>query len=238
MRAFVTGTDTGIGKTYVSAGLVRALRAAGIEAVAMKPIASGFDWIDGQWCNEDLGALAAAHAHALAPAALNQYAFDPPIAPHRAAELAGVRIDLAPIVAAYARVAAQHPAVLVEGVGGFAVPLSPTLMLADLVHALQLPVLLVVGLRLGCINHALLSAAAIRAAGLPLLGWVANQVDPAMAEAEASLEAIAQRIGAPMLGRVGHAAPAAEFAALARAFSAACDRAPGSTSPAPAVPGG
>lgn len=238
MRAFVTGTDTGIGKTYVSAGLVRALRAAGIEAVAMKPIASGFDWIDGQWCNEDLGALAAAHAHALAPAALNQYAFDPPIAPHRAAELAGVRIDLTPIVAAYARVAAQHPAVLVEGVGGFAVPLSPTLMLADLVHALQLPVLLVVGLRLGCINHALLSAAAIRAAGLPLLGWVANQVDPAMAEAEASLEAIAQRIGAPMLGRVGHAAPAAEFAALARAFSAACDRAPGSTSPAPAVPGG
>lgn len=238
MRAFVTGTDTGIGKTYISAGLVRALRAAGIDAVAMKPIASGFDWVNGQRCNEDLDTLAAAHAHALAPALLNQYAFDPPIAPHRAAELAGLTIDLAPVVSAYAQVAARHPAVLVEGVGGFAVPLSPTLMLADLVRALQLPVLLVVGLRLGCINHALLSAASIRAAGLSLLGWVANRVDPAMAEAEASLQAIAQRIGAPLLGRVDHAAPAAEFNALARAFSAACDRVPGSTSPAFAAPGG
>lgn len=218
MRIFVTGTDTGIGKTFVTAGLVRALRASGVEAVAMKPIASGFDVVDGVRRNDDLLALDAAHGRSLAPADLNQYAFDPPIAPHRAAELAGVELHLAPILAAYTRVSAQHSTVLIEGVGGFAVPLSPTLMLADLARALALPVLLVVGMRLGCINHALLSAAAIRATGLPLLGWVANQVDPGMLEAEASLQAIADRIGAPLLGRVPHAATAIDFARLAQAL--------------------
>lgn len=218
MRALVTGTDTGIGKTFVTAGLVRALRAAGIDAVAMKPIASGFEWVDGQRRNDDLVALDAAHAQSLAPAELNQYAFDPPIAPHRAAELAGVDLQLAPIMTAYERVSARHSTLLIEGVGGFAVPLSPTLMLADLARALALPVLLVVGVRLGCINHALLTAAAVRATGLPLFGWVANQVDPTMREVEASVQAIADRINAPLLGRVPFAAGPSDFARLAQAF--------------------
>lgn len=217
MRAFVTGTDTGIGKTYVTAGLVRALRVRGVDAVAMKPIASGFDFVNGERRNDDLLALDAAQAQALAPQDLNQYAFDPPIAPHRAAELAGVELRLAPILAAYARVSGRHSSVLIEGVGGYAVPLSPTLMLADLAQALALPVLLVVGMRLGCINHALLTAEAIRASGLLLLGWVANQVDPTMREPEASLQAIADRIRAPLLGRVPHAATATDFARLAQA---------------------
>ena len=214
MRLFITATDTDAGKTFVTAGLLRALRAAGRDAVAMKPIASGFlPGPDGP-VNADLATLTDAHDGALPLADLNVYAFDPPIAPHRAASLAGIEIELAPILAAYARVTARHPAVLVEGVGGFAVPLSPTLMLADLARALELPVLLVVGMRLGSINHALLTAAAIRAAGLQLCGWVANRVDPSMLEVQASIEAIDQRIGAPLLGVASHGAGSAEFAAL------------------------
>jgi dethiobiotin synthetase len=220
MHLFVTGTDTHIGKTYVTAGVVRALRAAGRDAVAIKPIVSGVEAGPGGPHFADLSALAAAGAGALAAADLNVYAFEPAIAPHRAAELAGIEIALAPIVAGFTRVAAQHRDVLVEGVGGFAVPLSRTLMFADLARALGLPLLLVVGVRLGCINHALLSAAAIRAAGLTLAGWVANRVDPAMAEAAASIQAIARRIDAPLLGEIGHDAAAAEFERLAAALLA------------------
>lgn len=218
MRCFVTGTDTGIGKTFVTAGLLRALRARGRDAVAMKPIASGFEWHDGRRFNADLDALAAAQAHALDLADLNVYGFDPPIAPHRAAELAGVQLELKPIEAAWQRVSAAHADVLVEGVGGFAVPLSAELMLADLVRALRLPVLLVVGVRLGCVNHALLSAAAIRAAGLDLLGWVANGVDPQMLEPQPSIAAIAARINAPLLAALPFAAGPADFAHLAQAL--------------------
>ncbi len=221
MHLFVTGTDTHIGKTYVSAGLLRALRAAGRDAVAIKPIVSGVEAGPDGPHFADLSALAAAGAGALTPAELNVYAFAPAIAPHRAAELAGIEIALAPIEACVDRVTARHRDVLVEGVGGFAVPLSRTLMLADLARALGLPLLLVVGVRLGCINHALLSAATIRAAGLRLAGWVANRVDPAMTEAAASIEAIAQRIDAPLLGEIGHDAGAADFARLADALLAA-----------------
>jgi dethiobiotin synthetase len=220
MRLFVTGTDTGVGKTFVTAGLVRALRAAGRHAVAMKPIASGFAPGPGGPQNADLDALAAAAGAALAPSDLNSYAFAPAIAPHRAAELAGANIELAPIRSAFERVAARHQDVLVEGVGGFAVPLSSTLMLADLAHALGLPLLLVVGIRLGCINHALLSALAIRAAGLQLSGWIANRVDPTMVEAQASIDAITARIGAPLLGTLGFGADGDEFARVAETLLA------------------
>lgn len=219
MRLFLTATDTDAGKTFVTAGLVRALRAAGRDAVAMKPIASGFTAGPDGPDNADLLALGAANDGALAAADLNVYAFEPAIAPHQAARLAGVEIELAPILAARARVAARHADVLVEGVGGFAVPLSPTLMQADLIRALELPVLLVVGVRLGCINHALLSAAAIRAAGLELVGWVANQVDPSMREAQASIDAIAERIATPRLATLAHAAGAGEFAVLLDALN-------------------
>lgn len=214
----IAGTDTGIGKTFVTACLVRALRAAGRDAVAMKPIASGFEWRDGRRVNDDLLALDAAQQGALAAADINQYGFDTAIAPHRAAELAGACIDPATILVAFDRVAARHRPVLVEGVGGWAVPLGPGLMFADLARALGLPVVLVVGLRLGCINHALLSARAIRADGLALAGWIANRIDPDMAEPEASIAAIAARIGAPLLGACSHDAALAEFTVLARAL--------------------
>lgn len=213
MRLFITGTDTGIGKTFVTAGLVRALRAAGRDASAAKPVASGYERVDGLYRNADLDTLAAASGHC--PGELCVYGFTPAIAPHRAAELSGVEMRLAPIVEAVERLAARHADLLVEGVGGFAVPLSPTLMLADLIRALGLPVLLVVGVRLGCISHALLSAGAIRAAGLPLAGWIANRIDPEMVEAQASIDAIAARIGAPLLGDIGRDADAAQFAIVA-----------------------
>jgi dethiobiotin synthetase len=215
----MAGTDTGIGKTFVTAGLVRALRAGGRDAVAMKPIASGFEWRDGRRVNDDLLALDAAQPGALAAEDLNQYGFDPAIAPHRAAELAGAQIDAAAILAAFERVAGRHRPVLVEGVGGWSVPLGPALMFADLARALALPVVLVVGVRLGCINHALLSARAIRADGLTLAGWVANRLDPDMAEPEASIAAIDARIGAPRLGELSRDAGLDEFARLARALS-------------------
>lgn len=213
MRLFVTGTDTGIGKTFITAGLVRALRAAGRDASAAKPVASGYELVDGLYRNADLDTLAAASDHC--PGELCIYGFTPAIAPHRAAELSGVEMRLAPMVEAVERLAARHTDLLVEGVGGFAVPLSPTLMLADLIRALDLPVLLVVGVRLGCINHALLSADAIRAAGLPLAGWIANRIDPEMVEAQASIDAIAARIATPLLGEIGRDADAAQFAAIA-----------------------
>jgi dethiobiotin synthetase len=214
----ITGTDTGIGKTFVSAGLVRALRAAGCDAVAMKPIASGFEWRDGRRVNADLLALDAAQQGVLPAEDLNQYGFDPAIAPHRAAELAGKPIELATVLAAFARVAQRHRPVLVEGVGGWMVPLGPDWMFADLARALALPVVLVVGVRLGCINHALLSARAIRADGLTLAGWVANRIDPEMAEPEASIAAIDARIGAPRLGELSHNAGLDPFLRLAHAL--------------------
>jgi len=202
VRLFVTGSDTGIGKTFVSAGIVRALRALGREAIAAKPVASGCTEVDGIYRNADLDALAAVSSRCVGE--IGVYGFTPAIAPHRAAELAGVEIRLAPMVSAIERLGARHQDLIVEGVGGFAVPLSRSLMLADLVRALGMPLLLVVGVRLGCINHALLSTQAIRAAGLPLLGWVANRCEPAMDEAQASIDAIAERVEAPLLGCVDH----------------------------------
>jgi len=215
-RYFITATDTGVGKTFVTAGLTRALRALGRDAVAMKPIASGFE----QGLNEDLAELAAAAGRDLSPADLNTYGFEPAIAPHRAAELAGQTIELAPMLAAWQRVSARHGDVLVEGVGGFSVPLSPTLMLGDLARALGLPLLLVVGVRLGCINHALLSAQAISASGLILAGWIANEIDPAMSEPGASIDAIAQRIGVPLLGQIADGADATAFERLVQSLLA------------------
>lgn len=186
----------------------------GRDAVAVKPIASGLE----HGINEDLTELASAADHVLLPEDLNCYCFEPAIAPHRAAELAQARIEIAPIFDAWQRVAAQHGDVLVEGVGGVSVPLGPALMLADLAQALSLPLILVVGIRLGCINHALLSALAIRSAGLNLHGWVANLLDPAMREPEASIGAIEQRIEAPLLGRLEFNADAGSFGRLALAL--------------------
>lgn len=222
LRLFIVGTDTGVGKTHVCAGLLRALRARGRSSVAMKPICSGCEVREDGLINDDIETLRLAGDPNLRAQDLGYYRFAPAIAPHRAAELAGVDIEIAPIVGRYQELSRRYQDVLVEGVGGFAVPLSARAMLADLIAALNLPVVLVVGLRLGCINHALISAQAIRAAGLPLAGWIANRVDPAMAEVDASVTAITARIETPLLGRVGHGASSVAFDALATALLTQC----------------
>ncbi|HEX5124263.1 MAG TPA: dethiobiotin synthase, partial [Rhodanobacteraceae bacterium] len=193
---FVAGTDTGIGKTRASALLVRAERACGRRAIGMKPVASGCVETRDGLRNEDAQALIAASDPAPPYALCNPYAFAPPIAPHIAAREAGIAIALDPLVDAYRMLAGMADRVVVEGVGGWCVPLSDALMQADLVHALEVPVVLVVGLRLGCISHALLSARAIVADRCVLAGWIANRIDPDMARDDENLATLSARIDA------------------------------------------
>lgn len=197
---FVAGTDTGIGKTHASCALLGALRARDLRAVGMKPVASGCHETPAGLRNEDAEALIAMSDPAPAYADCNPFAFAAPIAPHLAARDRGVDIDLARARGAYARLARTTDRIVVEGVGGWAVPFSESLMQSDLVRALDLPVILVVGLRLGCLNHALLSARAIEADGCTLVGWIANRIDPAMQRADDNLASLRARIGAPLLG--------------------------------------
>lgn len=199
---FVTGTDTGIGKTVASAALLHALRARGLRAVGMKPVASGCERIDGEWRNEDALALQRASDPAPAYADVNPYALPEATAPELAARAAGVDIALAPIVSAYRRLAEQADAVVVEGVGGWAAPLSAQWDQIDVVRALRLPVVLVVGLKLGCINHARLAARAIAADGARLAGWIGNDIDPDLPQADEYFGLLAPRIPAPCLGRL------------------------------------
>lgn len=200
---FVTGTDTGVGKTLCACALAHALTARGVDVMPMKPVAAGAVVFDGAWANEDSVALLRAAGRDSArlldvtPVLLRE-----PMAPHIAAAREGRRITLAPILEAFSRLAATGDFVLVEGVGGFAVPLAEDLDSVDLAQALALPVVLVVGLRLGCLNHALLTAGAIRAAGLTLAGWIANAIDPDMAVPDENVAALEARLEAPRLGRI------------------------------------
>ena len=204
MGCFVTGTDTGVGKTLVSAGLLHALARHHRRVVGMKPVAAGLvPWGD-DWASEDAIALRSASTLAVPPAPDNPVLLPDPLSPHIAAARAGVQIDIAAIVASYQTLAAQADAVVVEGAGGFHVPLTDTLTGADLAQALALPVVLVVGLRLGCLNHALLTAEAIRTRGLTLAGWVANRVDPDMEAVEDNIAYLRARLGAPLLADVPH----------------------------------
>ncbi len=201
---FVTGTDTGVGKTWVSRALLKGLNQRG-SAVGMKPVASGCERGPEGLRNEDaLGLIAESVPRPDYPL-VNPYAFAPPIAPHLAALESGQRIAIEVILERYHALARLADRVVVEGVGGWLVPLQeggPTV--ADLAVALGLPVVLVVGLRLGCINHALLTAEAIRGRRLPLVGWVANRIDPAMTRPEANIQTLATHLGAPLLGVVPH----------------------------------
>jgi len=190
---FVTGTDTEIGKSLAASALVFAYAALGLRAAAMKPIAAGAVRRDGRLINDDVEQLAAASNLVLPLELTTPYLFEEPAAPHIVAAAAGVRFDIAHIVACYAQVAAAADVVVVEGVGGFRVPLDDRLDTADLAVALGLPVVLVVGVRLGCINHALLSAAAIHASGLRLAGWIANCVDPLMTHRDANIATLELR---------------------------------------------
>jgi dethiobiotin synthetase len=202
---FVTGTDTGIGKTRVSTGLLKAMSGAGLKCAGMKPVASGAELTPEGLRNEDALTLMAAASMKKPYAVVNPYCFAPPVAPHLAAREAGVEIGLDAICGAYAELCLGAEAVVVEGVGGWQVPLSETLELPDLARELGLPVLMVVGMRLGCLNHALLTARAIRADGLALAGWVANAVDRDFQRPEANLATLSAALDAPLLGQLPYA---------------------------------
>ena len=212
---FVTGTDTGVGKTRVSAGLIAALRGQGLRAAGMKPVASGCTATPAGLRNADALELMAASGLDVPYGRVNPYAFAPPIAPHLAAAEAGMTIRFASIERAFGQLAAQSDCVVVEGVGGWRVPLGPDGDVADLAMRLKLPVVLVVGLRLGCLNHAALTAADVRRCGLPLAGWVGNAIETGFERLNDNLKALGDTLPAPCLGVVRHAA-AATPASVAR----------------------
>jgi dethiobiotin synthetase len=204
---FVAGTDTGIGKTHAACTLLHALRATGQSACGMKPVASGCtDSVDGLR-NDDALALQAASAPPPAYEEINPIALREPLSPHLAAAHAGVTIVLPPLHAAYQKLRTRYDAVIVEGVGGWRVPLAPGLLASALPRAWDLPVVLVVGLRLGCLNHALLSAEAILADGCRLAGWIGNCIDPAMSAIEENIATLHASLPAPCLGILPHGLP-------------------------------
>src|SRR5436190_18705132 len=190
---FVTGTDTGVGKTVVAVTLLQSLAAAGVRCVGMKPVAAGFD-ADG--VNADVRALNGAGNVRASLRECNPFAFADAVAPHLAAEAAGASIDLSTIGAAAGRLARKADVLIVEGAGGALVPLDARDDMLDIAVMLGLPVLLVVGMRLGCLNHALLSALAIRRRGLELRGWIANRLPPPMPISEYIERTLACRLGA------------------------------------------
>ncbi|BCG22493.1 ATP-dependent dethiobiotin synthetase BioD [Pseudomonas tohonis] len=215
---FIAGTDTEIGKTTVAAGLLHAARLAGLSTAASKPVASGCVPTPAGLRNEDALALLGECSLPLAYEEVNPLAFAPAIAPHLAAREVGVELDLSALEGPVRRVIDKGADfTLVEGAGGWRVPLAGGASLSDLPIALGLPVILVVGVRLGCINHAVLSAEAILRDDLPLAGWVANLVDPATSRLEENLATLAERLPAPCLGRIPRLAaptPAAVAACL------------------------
>jgi dethiobiotin synthetase len=198
---FITGTDTEVGKTFVACALLHALRVRGLTALGMKPVAAG---LDSEGKNEDVEQLIAASSFPAPRELINPYAFRAAVAPHIAAAEEGRPIVLENIIAAFEQLRGLADTILVEGVGGFCVPLGADIDTADLAVALNLPVILVVGMRLGCINHALLTEQAISARGLKLAGWVANRIDSAMSHFDENLAALKERINAPLLGVVAH----------------------------------
>ena len=217
---FVTGTDTEIGKTLVSSAMLFALTREGVKAAGMKPVAAGAEERDGAWHNEDVDRLNAVSNVALAPELVTPYLWPEPIAPHIAAQRAGVQMFSSPILQAYGQIKKQCDALVVEGVGGFCVPLSDYFDTADLARELNLPVVMVVGLRLGCINHALLTVQAVSAQGLELAGWIANTVDADMPYMQENIDTLRRRLSAPMLGHVPRlSVPTAEAAAAHIDFS-------------------
>jgi dethiobiotin synthetase len=205
---FVTGTDTGVGKTLASCALLHRMRARGLRALGMKPVAAGVEASPEGPVNPDVAALRRASSWPAPLEQVNPYLFEPPVAPHLAAASAGVRIEMAPIRKAFEALRASADAIVVEGVGGFLVPLNDREDAGDLAVALALPVVLVVGMRLGCLNHALLTQQAIVARSLRLAGWIANSIDPRMQRFEDNLQALRQRIAAPLLGVIPHSAMA------------------------------
>lgn len=196
---FLTGTDTEIGKTHIACALLERARQLGLRATGLKPVAAGIE-ADGE--NDDVRRIRQASSVALPAQIRNPYCFAPPIAPHLAAAQAGVEIDFARIAASLSNAQQHADFVVVEGAGGFCIPLGPDQTSADLAVALQLPVILVVGLRLGCLNHALLTAEAITRRGLVLAGWVGNHLATPMSHAAENMATLRALLPAPCLGEV------------------------------------
>lgn len=206
---FIAGTDTDVGKTTVAAGLLHAAQLAGLSTLGAKPVASGCEITPKGLRNSDALALMAQSTVKLPYERINPFAFEPAIAPHLAAREAGIDLSVQGLLGPMREVLAQRADfTLIEGAGGWRVPLSHHANLSDLAIALKLPVILVVGVRLGCINHALLSAEAIARDGLQLAGWVANIVDARTSRLEENLASLAERLPAPCLGRVPRLKPA------------------------------
>lgn len=194
---YITGTDTEIGKTHATCALLAHAVKAGQQAIALKPVAAGVD-PDGH--NDDVQRLMAASNVVLPVDTVNPWLLAEPLSPHIAARHAGVEIALPPILTCYKTACEHADLVLVEGVGGLYAPLSDSLSQPDLIRALNLPVILVIGLRLGCLNHALLTVAALRHEGCPLAGWIGNLVDPAFQAQADNIDTLRERIDAPCLG--------------------------------------
>lgn len=199
---FVTGTDTGVGKTLVAAALLRGLRARGHKVAGMKPVASGARQSAEGWINDDALALMAEASVPAPYRIVNPYSFDPAVAPHIAAVEAGMRIDLREIERAFRILSGLADIVVVEGAGGWLTPLNECESFVDLARAIHARVVMVVGMRLGCLNHALLTAQAIQASGQRLIGWVANGIDPGLERPSDNLRSLEQRLAAPLLGSV------------------------------------
>jgi dethiobiotin synthetase len=197
MSYFVTGTDTGVGKTLVSCALLHAFAAQGKRVVGFKPVAAGCDEDDH---NDDANELRAASTVRATYGQINPYCFPHPIAPHLSARHAGSRIDFSRIFASFDELAGQSDEVIVEGVGGFCVPLNEKQDSVDLVKQLDIPVILVVGMRLGCLNHALLTMRAIAEAQIQCAGWIANVLDADMLALQENIDTLRERIQAPLLG--------------------------------------
>lgn len=210
---FIAGTDTGVGKTHATCTLLHALHARGIHACGMKPVASGCVETPEGLRNDDALALQAASAAPMPYEWVNPVALREPLSPNLAAAREGVEIRLAPLYEAFERLRGMHDAVLVEGVGGWLVPLSRSLLASDIARQWQLPVVLVVGLRLGCLNHALLSARAIATDGCRLVGWIGNRIDPTMEAVDENIETLRHHLPAPCLGILPHGVPPHEAAA-------------------------
>jgi dethiobiotin synthetase len=197
---FITGTDTGIGKTRVSLGLMVALQAKRYKVAGMKPVASGCEQTTQGLRNEDALLLQKQASIALPYELVNPYAFEPAIAPHIAAAQQQLRMDMDHVLDCYQELTRQVDVVVVEGVGGWMVPINESGTVADLAQRLELPVINVVGIRLGCINHALLTIKAIQSSGVGFKGWIANHIEPSIECAEEIIQTLAERIDSPLLG--------------------------------------
>ena len=194
---FITGTDTGVGKTWFTLALIEALKEQGRKTNGMKPIASGGNYVNGKLMNDDAGLIMQCSSELVDYELINPYVFEPSVSPNFAARRAGVFVEIDQIVASYNHLASACDNIIVEGVGGWRVPMSDEISTADIVRELGIPVILVVGLRLGCINHATLTAEAIRADGINLCGWVCNQLDKEYLYKEETLEFLNEELACP-----------------------------------------